>query len=79
MESCSCLEKFCQSLFVIYFSVVRIVAKNLTDEERLIKDLFANYTKSARPVVNPTDKIEVIFGFELVQLVNVVSKTLQKP
>jgi len=67
--------KCCQSLFVIYFSVV---AKNLTDEERLIKDLFANYTKYARPVMNPEDKIEVIFGFELVQLVNVVSTILQK-
>ena len=64
------------TLFVIYFSVVRIVAKNLTDEERLINDLFANYTKYARPVLNPTDKIEVIFGFELVQLVNVVSAAL---
>ena len=61
---------------MIYFSVVRIVAKNLTDEERLINDLFANYTKSARPVLNPKDKIEVIFGFELVQLVNVVSAAL---
>lgn len=62
---------------VIHFSVVRTVAKNLTDEERLIKDLFANYTKEARPVVNPTDKIVVTFGFELVQLVNVVSTGIQ--
>lgn len=61
---------------MIYFSVSRIAAKNLTDEERLINDLFANYTKSARPVLNPKDKIEVIFGFELVQLVNVVSAAL---
>ena len=61
---------------MIYFSVSRIAAKNLTDEERLINDLFTNYTKSARPVLNPKDKIEVIFGFELVQLVNVVSAAL---
>ena len=78
LESRPCLEKCWQSLFVIYFSVVRIVAKNLTAEERLINDLFANYTKHARPVLNPEDKIEVTFGFELVQLVNVVS-TFQSP
>lgn len=49
------------------------MAKGLTPEERLITDLLANYTKEARPVKDPRDKIVVTFGFELVQLVNVVS------
>lgn len=47
---------------------------NVTPEERLISDLLANYKKEARPVKDPKDKIVVIFGFELVQLVNVVSR-----
>lgn len=58
---------------LFYCSVVRTIAKGLTPEERLITDLLANYTKEARPVKDPRDKIVVTFGFELVQLVNVVS------
>ena len=58
---------------LFYSSVVRTIAKGLTPEERLITDLLANYTKEARPVKDPRDKIVVTFGFELVQLVNVVS------
>ena len=46
---------------------------SITPESRLITDLLTNYTKEARPVNNPGDKIVVVFGFELVQLVNVVS------
>ncbi|XP_073245838.1 neuronal acetylcholine receptor subunit alpha-10-like [Porites lutea] len=45
--------------------------RTITPEERLIDDLLENYTKEARPVKNPKDKIEVEFGFELVQLVHV--------
>lgn len=62
-----------------YFSVVRTIAKGLTPEERLITDLLANYTKEARPVKDPRDKIVVTFGFELVQLVNVVSSYTLTP
>lgn len=46
--------------------------RTITPEERLIDDLLENYTKEARPVKNPKDKIVVVFGFELVQLVHVV-------
>ncbi|KAL9957152.1 hypothetical protein ACROYT_G038755 [Oculina patagonica] len=56
---------------LLSLEVVRTIAKGLTPEERLITDLLANYTKEARPVKDPRDKIVVTFGFELVQLVNV--------
>ena len=46
----------------------------ITPEERLIDDLLKNYTKEARPVKYPNETIEVEFGFELVQLVHVVSE-----
>ena len=49
---------------------------DVTPEERLISDLLENYTKEARPVKNPKDRIVVVFGFELVQLVNVVSRNM---
>lgn len=48
--------------------------RTITPEERLIDDLLENYTKEARPVKNPKHKINVTFGFELVQLVHVVSE-----
>ena len=57
----------------IYFSVTITTTKGLTPEERLITNLLANYTKEARPVKDPRQKVVVTFGFELVQLVNVVS------
>jgi len=50
---------------------------DVTPEERLISDLLENYTKEARPVKNPKDRIVVVFGFELVQLVNVVSRNMK--
>ena len=50
----------------------------MTPEERLISNLLANYTKEARPVKNPKHKVVVVFGFELVQLVNVVSNITVK-
>lgn len=49
-------------------------AKPVSPEERLISDLLQNYTKEARPVRDPNNPIVVVFGFELVQLVNVVRK-----
>ena len=49
----------------------------VSPEERLISDLLENYTKEARPVKDPNNTIVVVFGFELVQLVNVVGKHYQ--
>lgn len=45
----------------------------MSPEARLIQDLLKNYTKEARPVMNPNVTTNVSFGVELVQLVNVVS------
>ncbi|XP_058964332.1 neuronal acetylcholine receptor subunit alpha-10-like [Pocillopora verrucosa] len=59
-------------VLVALISFVTITTtKGLTPEERLITNLLANYTKEARPVKDPRQKVVVTFGFELVQLVNV--------
>ena len=60
-------------LFTI-LTVLKVAAKAVSPEERLISDLLQNYTREARPVKDPNNRIVVVFGFELVQLVNVVRK-----
>ncbi|XP_074605832.1 neuronal acetylcholine receptor subunit alpha-10-like [Acropora palmata] len=58
-------------VFVVLFEFQVFEAKPVSPEERLISDLLQNYTKEARPVRDPNNPIVVVFGFELVQLVNV--------
>lgn len=64
---------FLTKLFTI-LTDFKVTAKAVSPEERLISDLLQNYTKEARPVKDPNNTIVVVFGFELVQLVNVVRK-----
>ena len=73
------MSPFHEKLTANYFLILiagKLVAEgsSVTPEGRLITDLLKNYTREARPVNNPKDRIVVVFGFELVQLVNVVSK-----
>lgn len=42
------------------------------DEARLLKDVLGKYNKKLRPVLSKHDKVEVILGFTLNQIVDVV-------
>ena len=46
----------------------------MTNEYRLLRDLFENYDKEVRPVFNKTDVVNVNFSMSLIQIVNVVSR-----
>lgn len=43
------------------------------DEERLVRDLFRDYNKLIRPVEVMNMTVEVQFGLNFIQLINVVS------
>ena len=42
------------------------------DEARLLKDVFDKYNKKLRPVLSKHNKVEVILGFTLNQIIDVV-------
>lgn len=42
------------------------------EESQLISDLFMNYHKNSRPVVNPDDKVEVTIKLTLTNLISLV-------
>lgn len=46
------------------------------DEERLVRDLFRDYNKLIRPVEVMNMTVEVQFGLNFIQLINVVSLTV---
>ena len=48
------------------------------DAKRLYDDLLSNYNRLIRPVANNTDKITVKMGLKLSQLVDLVSKKLDR-
>ena len=45
----------------------------LSDEERLIDDLFTHYRKTARPVMSSSDTVPVLIQFSLMHLKELVS------
>ena len=45
-------------------------------EERLLRDLFTNYTADARPALNDNDTVNVTIGMTLNQIIDVVSVIL---
>uniref|UniRef100_A0A6Q2Y6H0 Cholinergic receptor, nicotinic, alpha 4b n=1 Tax=Esox lucius TaxID=8010 RepID=A0A6Q2Y6H0_ESOLU len=51
-----------------------IGVKTHAAEERLIKNLFANYNKLSRPVANTSDVVLVHFGLSIAQLIDVDEK-----
>ena len=47
-----------------------------TDEQKLIKFLMDNYTKSSRPVENSSESVQVEVQIEVIRIDNVVSVLL---
>lgn len=45
-----------------------------TNETRLYKDLFKNYNKYTRPVINESRPVSVVFDFQLIRIIDVVSQ-----
>ena len=52
--------------------------KRETDEFRLLRDLFKDYDKEVRPVYKNTDVVNVQFSLSLIQIISVVSATLDR-
>lgn len=48
----------------------------MSDEARLLRNLFDDYDNQVRPVFNTTDVVNVRFSLSLIQIVNVVSVLL---
>lgn len=44
-----------------------------TNETRLYKDLFKNYNKYTHPVINESKPVTVVFDFQLIRIIDVVS------
>lgn len=51
----------------------------LPDEQRLLDKLFRTYDNSVRPVYNSTRNVEVAFGINLIQIMDMVCKQLSSP
>ena len=48
--------------------------QTLPDEQRLFKKLFATYSTDVRPVYNSSDNVIITFNFNLIQVLDMVSK-----
>ena len=48
------------------------------NQTRLYKELFQNYEKYSHPVLNPSDVVKIVFDFQLIRVIDVVSKQLLK-
>ena len=57
----------------IIHSLYFLTEASLWDEQRLIHDLFQNYSKFSRPVVNRNDQVVVTFRAKLKQIIDLVS------
>ncbi|KAJ7387058.1 regulation of CoA-transferase [Desmophyllum pertusum] len=44
-----------------------------TNETRLYKELFENYNKYNHPVTNESKPVKVVFDFQLIRIIDVVS------
>lgn len=47
--------------------------QDLPDEQRLLAKLLHNYNSNVRPVINSSHSVEVVFGFSLIQIMDMVS------
>lgn len=63
---------------VFVFHPVAAVTGKLPDEQRLLRRLFNPrvYDTSVRPVFNSSDNVEVFFNFNLIQIMDMVSCSL---
>lgn len=55
-------------------TAVSLIAAVLNDEQRLLRNLFQNYSKSSRPVLKRNSQVVVIFRAKLKQIIDLVSR-----
>jgi hypothetical protein len=51
--------------------------EEIPDEQRLLVKLLANYNSNVRPVMNSNDSVPVTFGISLIQVMDMVSLTME--
>jgi hypothetical protein len=51
--------------------------EEIPDEQRLLVKLLANYNSNVRPVMNSNDSVPVTFGISLIQVMDMVSFTME--
>ena len=64
--------------FQISLAIIFLEALIENNQTRLYKELFQNYEKYSHPVLNPSDVVKVVFDFQLIRVIDVVSKQLLK-
>ena len=55
-------------------TAVSLIAAVVNDEQRLLRNLFQNYSKSSRPVLKRNSQVVVIFRAKLKQIIDLVSR-----
>lgn len=48
----------------------------MSEEQRLLRDMFQNYSKYARPALNRDDQVVVTFRAKLKQIIDLVSNSI---
>ena len=70
-QNCS---KFSKSIFVLCLSVLRFTEAAVeTNETRLYNDLFKDYNKYTLPVIDESTPVTIVFDFQLIRIIDVVS------
>lgn len=69
------LNSFLFYLFLttVSFECIHLIAAVPNNEQRLLHDLFQNYSKYSRPVMRRNDQVVVTFRAKLKQIIDLVS------
>lgn len=62
--------------YYVYLSVIVLLFLEgavETNETRLYKELFQNYNKYNHPAINEAEPVKVVFDFQLIRIIDVVS------
>ena len=72
-------SKCSKSIFSLFLSFLRFTEAAVeTNETRLYKDLFKNYNKYTHPVIDESRPVKIVFDFQLIRIIDVVSHTAWK-
>ena len=77
--SCPLFQELGSPPFLTWYNKLTLFIFSLTvetlqnpDEDRLLRDLFKDYNKDVRPVVNMSQAVQVTFGITFSQIIDVV-------
>lgn len=67
-------SKWSRSIFSLCLSFLRFTEAAVeTNETRLYKDLFKNYNKYTHPVIDESRPVTIVFDYQLIRIIDVVS------